>query len=102
MEMYNVHHDATMLPLEVKSNKYVLGKDTLTAVWASASKDKNGATHFSLVNVDAKQAQPVAISMNGAVYKTVSGRILTSDKIQNRSEERRVGKECRYRWTTEH
>jgi len=83
MEMYNVHQDATMLPVEVTSNKYILGKDTLTAVWASASKDKNGATHISLVNVNAKQAQNVSININGASYKTVSGRILTSDKLQN-------------------
>jgi alpha-N-arabinofuranosidase len=83
MEMYNVHHDATMLPVEVSSNKYILGKDTLTSIWASASKDKNGATHISLVNVDAKQSQAVSININGANYKTVSGRILTSDKLQN-------------------
>lgn len=83
MEMYNVHHDATMLPVEVNSNKYILGKDTLTAVWASASKDKNGLTHISLVNVDAKKVQTVSININGANYKTVSGRILTSDKLQN-------------------
>ena len=83
MEMYNVHQDATMLPLEVTSNKYILGKDTLIAVWASASKDKNGSTHISLVNVDAKQAQSVSVNINGANYKTVSGRILASDKIQH-------------------
>jgi len=83
MEMYNVHQDATMLPMEVTSKKYILGKDTLTAVWGSASKDKNGATHISLVNVDAKQPQSISININGANYKAVSGRILTSDKLQN-------------------
>ena len=83
MEMYNVHHDATMLPVEVSSNKYILGKDTLTAVWASASKDKKGLTHISLVNVDAKKVQTVSININGATYKNVTGRILTSDKLQN-------------------
>jgi alpha-N-arabinofuranosidase len=72
-----------MLPIEVSSNKYILGKDTLTAIWASASKDKNGVTHISLVNVNAKQAQAVSINVNGANYKSVTGRILTSDKLQN-------------------
>ncbi len=83
MEMYNVHHDATMLPVEVSSNKYILGKDTLQAIWTSASKDKNGLTHISLVNVDAKKAQTVSINIKGANYKAVNGRILTSDKLQN-------------------
>jgi alpha-N-arabinofuranosidase len=83
MEMYNVHQDATLLPVSVTSNKYILDKDTLNAISVSASKDKNGITHVSLVNIDAAKAQTVSISMNGAAYKTVTGRILKSDKIQN-------------------
>ena len=83
MEMYNVHQDALHLPVEVNSNKYILGKDTLNAISASASKDKNGVTHISLVNIDAAKTQTLSITVNGANYKTVSGRILTSDKLQN-------------------
>jgi alpha-N-arabinofuranosidase len=83
MVMYNVHQDATMLPVEVNSNKYIFGNDTLIAISASASKDKNGITHISLVNIDAKQSQTVSININGVNYKSVSGRILTSDKLQN-------------------
>ena len=83
MEMYNVHQGATMLPLSVISNEYVLGDEKLKAVWASASKDKAGRTHISLVNIDAHQTQDVLIDVNGATYKDISGRILKSDKLQN-------------------
>jgi alpha-N-arabinofuranosidase len=83
MEMYNVHQGALMLPLTVTSNDYKMGKERLKAISASASKDKNGVTHISLVNVDANNAQDVSIEINGANYKSVTGRILTSDKIQN-------------------
>lgn len=83
MEMYNVHHDALMLPLAVSCNNYVFGNDSLKAVSASASKDKNGITHISLVNIDANKAQDISITINGAVYKSVTGRILTSGKIQD-------------------
>ncbi len=83
MEMYNVHQDATMLPLAVTTNNYQLGNDKLPAVSASASKDKNGLTHISLVNIDANKAQDITININGAAYKSVTGRILTSDKLQN-------------------
>lgn len=83
MEMYNVHQDALMLPLTVTSNDYKMGKEKLKAISASASKDKNGVTHISLVNVDANNAQNVSIEINGASFKTVTGRILTSDKMQN-------------------
>ena len=83
MEMYNVHQDALMLPLIVNSADYISGKDTLKAVNASASKDKKGLTHISLVNIDPNKSQEVTISVNGANYKSVSGRILTSDRMQN-------------------
>jgi alpha-N-arabinofuranosidase len=45
LEMYNVHQDATLLPLELKSTDYTLGADKLPAISASASKDKNGVIH---------------------------------------------------------
>jgi alpha-L-arabinofuranosidase len=83
MEMYNVHHDALMLPLTVASNKYVLEKDMLDAVSASASRDRNGVVHISLVNIDAREAQEVNISLQGISATAVTGRILTSAKLQD-------------------
>jgi alpha-N-arabinofuranosidase len=83
MEMYNVHQDATLLPITLTSSDYKMGKEKLKAISASASRDKNGLTHISLVNIDANAAQEVTINVEGAAYKTVSGRILASDKLQN-------------------
>jgi alpha-L-arabinofuranosidase len=84
MEMYTVHQDATLLPLTLKTNDYTFGNEKLPAVSASASKDKSGIVHISLVNIDAKLAQEIVINLEGD-YKTksVSGRILSSDKLQN-------------------
>jgi alpha-N-arabinofuranosidase len=83
MEMYNVHQDATMLPVEVKTNDYVLANEKLPAVSVSASKDKSGITHISLVNIDASKQQDITIDVKGAKYNSVSGRVLTSKKLQD-------------------
>ena len=83
MEMYNVHQDATMLPLSVSSGDYKMGKEKLKAISASASQDKNGLTHISLVNIDYSKTQEITINISGANYTSVSGRILTSDKMQS-------------------
>lgn len=83
MEMYNVHQDATMIPIHLKTNDYVLGNDKLPAISVSASKDKNGVTHISLVNIDASKPQTITIDMRGMTATTVSGRILTSKKLQD-------------------
>ncbi len=83
MEMYNVHQDATLIPTQVKSNDYIFGNEKLPAVSLAASKDKNGVTHISLVNIDAGKTQDISIALNGAKYSTVTGRILTSKKLQD-------------------
>jgi alpha-L-arabinofuranosidase len=83
MEMYNVHQDASLLPLTLKSNDYSVGNAKLPAISASASKDKNGLVHVSIVNIDAKKDQEVSLSINGAKFKSVSGRILSSKTLQD-------------------
>ena len=83
MEMYNVHQDATMLPLSIKSENYMFGKDSLQAISASASKDKAGVVHISLVNINPNKAQEITVSLRGMKTKTVTGRILASDKVQD-------------------
>jgi alpha-L-arabinofuranosidase len=82
-EMFNVHHDAVMLPLSIRSKNYEFGKEKLQAVWASASRDKAGLTHISLVNIDAKASQDLTIDLRGATYNSVTGRVLKSEKVQD-------------------
>lgn len=83
MKMYNVHHDALMLPLDVKSETYKYGEKELTAVSASASRDKMGAIHISLVNIDAHKSNTVEVDLRGVNCNSVNGQILTSDKLQD-------------------
>jgi alpha-L-arabinofuranosidase len=83
MEMYNVHQDATMLPVQVKTGTYSFGNQSLPAVNASASKDKNGAIHISLVNIDAQKSQDVTLDVLGANATSVSGRVLSSASISD-------------------
>ena len=83
MEMYNVHQDATLIPITLKSTDYVFGNDKLPAVSASASKDANGVIHVSLVNIDSQKPQDISIEFRGSKLNSVTGRILTSAKLQD-------------------
>jgi len=83
MEMYNVHQDARMLPIKIVTGDYIAGNEKLPAVSASASKDTLGKTHISLVNIDTKNAQTITVNLEGSQYASVTGRILTSAKLQN-------------------
>jgi alpha-N-arabinofuranosidase len=48
MEMYNVHQDATLLPVKVSTGNYVYGNESLPAVSASASKIQTDSHMFRL------------------------------------------------------
>ena len=83
MEMYNVHQDAMLVPVTVSTDNYVFNNDTLPAVSVSASKDKDGLTHISLVNIDPNKGRDVMVNVSGASFKNVTGRILVSAHIQD-------------------
>ena len=83
MEMYNVHQDATLLPLTLQSEDYTLGTEKLPAISASASKNKNGVVHISLVNIDPNHDHKVLLNFVGKKFKSLSGQILASAKVQD-------------------
>ena len=85
MEMYNVHQDATFIPLNVKTEDYEFGKEKLPAISASASRDSVGNVHVSMANIDMNKAQEVSIDLSDYQLNSVKGRILTSAKVQDRN-----------------
>lgn len=81
-DLYKVHQDARLLKLDFKSPAYVMGKDTVDAISVSASVDKVGAVHISLVNLDAKKNLSITLTLPDSITaKTISGEILTSGKF---------------------
>ena len=81
-EMYQVHQDATLLPLYIRSDNYGFGGQSVPAVSASASRDKAGAIHITLVNVDPNQPRSVQADIRGVKVSTVTGRVLTAPTMQ--------------------
>jgi len=83
MEMYNVHQNATLIPVTIKTDDYIFGNERLPSVSASASKDSSGLIHVSLTNINSKKEETISITIEGEKYSAVTGRILTSSKLQD-------------------
>jgi len=83
MKMYTIHHDAKLIPVNFSSPLYNFKEESLPAVSVSASKDKNGLVHISVVNVDSKNKNKIEIDLSGMGIKSVSATILTSPKLQD-------------------
>jgi len=82
-DLYQVHHDAVMLPLELDGPAYSFEGDSLQAISASASRDQKGRIHVSLVNIDPEQSVPVSMSLPGVTMELVSGKLLRSEKMNS-------------------
>ncbi len=80
-EMYKVHHDATMLPVELQCSDYRFGDDSIPALNVSASKDDSGRIHISLCNLDPGKTAEVLCAFEDAEPKEISGRVLTAEII---------------------
>ena len=79
--LYTVHHDATLLPTEITSDPYTFEGGSIPAVNVSASRNKAGAIHVSLCNLDPHRSVSVEADLKGATGKTVGGMLLTAEKM---------------------
>ncbi len=81
-EMYTVHHDATLLPTELRCSEYAFGSDKIPSVSVSASKDRSGKIHATLCNLDPGAVAEVDCELRGAKVGRISGRVLTAPAFQ--------------------
>jgi alpha-N-arabinofuranosidase len=82
-QMYTPHHDATLLPSELTCAEYACGEDKMPGLSASASRDKSGKIHITLCNLNPNKPANLAIELTGKKAKSVSGRVLTGEAMQD-------------------
>ncbi|MCJ7543060.1 MAG: alpha-N-arabinofuranosidase [Phycisphaerae bacterium] len=79
-DMFQVHQDATLLPLDLRCDTYTLGEVAVPTLSATASRDGSGArkVHLSLSNLDPNTPADVECVIRGRKLSGVSGRVLTA------------------------
>jgi len=83
-KMYKVHHDATYLPINIRSADYKLDGDSLKAISATASKDSTGKIHLTISNIDPHKKQTVVIDWRGINLHAVhNGEVLTAGSFDD-------------------
>ena len=82
-DMYQVHQDATLLPVDVDCERHADGGDGIPLLHASASRDGSGTTHLSVCNLDAAAEVEVECTLAGLDATEVAARVLAGDAIQS-------------------
>lgn len=80
-DLYKVHQDATLLPIELDDVTYAFDGQEIQAVSVSASKDSTGAIHVTFANLDPNDSHRIETTIDGASVSTVTGRVLTADDM---------------------
>lgn len=82
-DMYKVHQDATLLPIDVKCGNYERLDRSLPAVSATASKDSNGKIHISFVNIDPANDIEITCPVRGTTAsKVTASQIITAENVR--------------------
>jgi alpha-N-arabinofuranosidase len=74
--MYAVHHDATLAPSDVQSERYEHAGYSVPALSASASVDAEGKLHITLSNAHPHKEIAVNVLVRGVKGNKVQGRVL--------------------------
>ncbi len=77
-DMYKVHQDAKYLPIQLNTPDYEFDGNKLPAVNVSASQDKAGKVHITLVNLDSHNTINVSTAFKDVKWSNVSGQVLTA------------------------
>ena len=80
-EMYKVHQNAILLPLDLKTSDYVFNGQSVPAVNGSASINTKGMIHISLCNVNPNSSEKISINLENYKNQKVSARILTAKEM---------------------
>jgi len=80
-EMYKVHQDAALLPVDMECGDYRFGNEQIPVLNVSASRDKSGKVHVSICNLDAVNSAQTVCRIEGVTPRNVSGRVLTADTM---------------------
>ncbi|WP_340114819.1 alpha-N-arabinofuranosidase [Maribellus mangrovi] len=81
-KMYSVHQDATLVPMNLKTDDYSVERRRVPSVNASAST-KDGVLSVTLVNLNPNSSQSVEFNVTGNDYSSASGQIVTAENMND-------------------
>jgi len=82
-DLFKVHQKAKLIPTKFETSDYVFEGKKIPSLNCSASIDDSGKIHISITNVNLNEAQKISCVLFLYKPKSVSGQILTSEKIND-------------------
>jgi len=84
-KMYKVHQGARLIPIDLSAPEYKIDQAAVPSLSASASRDKDGKLHLTIVNLDPNRAVEIATKVAGATIRNITGEVLTAPVMNARN-----------------
>ncbi len=84
-KMYKVHQGATLIPTDLSAPQYEMDQASAPSVSVSASRDKDGKLHLSLVNLDPNRSAEITTKVTGSTIRNIAGEVLTASAMNARN-----------------
>jgi alpha-L-arabinofuranosidase len=85
-KMYKIHQNATLLPFELETSQYTNGIDKIPVLNVSASRNKEGIIHISIINLDPKENQSLSLTIPGIRIDEIKAQVITAEKMNSFNE----------------
>jgi alpha-N-arabinofuranosidase len=80
-EMYKVHQNATLLPVELITGRCEHEGEDISQVSGAASLDDQGRIHVTLCNISLKEPVEIHCDIEGFKVRNITGRVLTAPSM---------------------
>ncbi|HOP58208.1 MAG TPA: alpha-L-arabinofuranosidase C-terminal domain-containing protein [Bacteroidales bacterium] len=79
--MFRVHQEASLLKSDLVCENYTLGENSIPALTASASMDKDGKIHISIANLNPSKEISLTCPVIGGDFRKATGEVLTASEM---------------------
>ncbi|NLV18138.1 MAG: alpha-N-arabinofuranosidase [Bacteroidetes bacterium] len=79
--MFRVHQEASLLKSDLACENYTLGENSIPALTASASMDKDGKIHISIANLNPSKEISLTCPVIGGDFRKATGEVLTASDM---------------------
>jgi alpha-N-arabinofuranosidase len=76
--MYKAHQGGTLIPVELTAPEYKIDQASVPSMSVSASRDKEGTLHLSIVNLDPNKSAEIMTTVAGSTVRNITGEVLTA------------------------
>ena len=83
-KMYGVHHDAELIPTKIECENYEFGDIYLPTLNISASRNKDGYLHLTLLNLNPHKEVNIDCIIDGiGTVEFIEGQVLSGEKMDS-------------------